>query len=366
MSVEVRTVGDDRRPVSPHTSLRGVRAMASHEFRLRLRAGRWRWLLGAWLVVLLAFTVLMRLALGTMGGSIGSFMFGGVTLFVMGLALLIVPALTAQSVNGDRERGVLATLQTTLLTPAEIALGKLAAAWATSLVFLALSIPFLLWSMLEGGVPVTRALVCFVVTALLLGVVAAVAQCLSTLFARSTTSAVMSYLAVFALTVGTLIAFGLGTLATQSTETRTDRYPVWDDSDGRGNDEPDRWETVTYETEVVHTERVWWLLVPNPFIVVADSSPAAPEPDPVEGSDGTTFADGGDDPLRTIGDTVRQARDPDRYDETTGELTHEGGQKPLWPYGLGFNLALGVGAVALTIRRLRTPYQRVPRGVRVA
>jgi ABC-2 type transport system permease protein len=32
---------------------RGVRTMAEHEFRLRLRAGRWRWLLAAWFVTLL-------------------------------------------------------------------------------------------------------------------------------------------------------------------------------------------------------------------------------------------------------------------------------------------------------------------------
>ena len=73
-----------------------------------------------------------------------------------GLALLVVPALTAQSVNGDRERGVLAILQTTLLTPAEIAVGKLVAAWAVSLVFLVVSLPLIWWCIAEGGVSATR------------------------------------------------------------------------------------------------------------------------------------------------------------------------------------------------------------------
>jgi len=41
----------------------------------------------------------------------------------------VTPALTAQSINGDRERGTLATLQVTRLRPADIALGKLAAGW---------------------------------------------------------------------------------------------------------------------------------------------------------------------------------------------------------------------------------------------
>jgi hypothetical protein len=54
-------------------------------------------------------------------------------LFVLGLALLVVPSLAAQSVNGDRERGTLATLQVTRLSAGEITLGKFVAAWGTAL-----------------------------------------------------------------------------------------------------------------------------------------------------------------------------------------------------------------------------------------
>jgi ABC-2 type transport system permease protein len=90
-------------------------------------------------------------------------------LFMLALAMLIVPALTAQSINGDRERGVLATLQTTLLTPAEIAIGKLVAAWATTLVFLAVSLPLIVWCLVEGGVSVGRVIGTLIATALLLG-----------------------------------------------------------------------------------------------------------------------------------------------------------------------------------------------------
>ncbi|HEY9408835.1 MAG TPA: hypothetical protein VIP77_04575 [Jiangellaceae bacterium] len=348
-------------PVAVHTTWRGIRVMAGHEFRIRLRAGRWRWLLAAWFVVLAAFTALMRWAFAASGVErTGAFMFGGLMMFIIGLALLVVPTLTAQSVNGDRERGLLATLQTTLLTPTEIAVGKLAAAWGTSLVFLVLTLPLVVWCMAEGGVPLSRALVCLGVTALLLGVVCAIALCLSALLARSTTSAVLSYLAVFALTVGTLIAFGLAGLTTQTTEQRTDRFPVWDQ--GNTSSEPDRWETTTYETTVVHTERVWWLLAPNPFVIVADATPETGRPDT---SDPYGYDDQRTDPLRSIGDLVRQARDPEAYGPS-GELVHEGGQKPLWPYGLAFNLLLGVGAVALTVRRLNAPYRTIPRAVRVA
>lgn len=106
--------------MSARTALSGVLTMAGHEFRLRLRAGRWRWLLGAWFIALAVLLGLMRLALVRSGEEeVGAPMLGGLMLLVLALGLLVVPALTAQSVNGDRERGVLATLQTTLLTPSK-------------------------------------------------------------------------------------------------------------------------------------------------------------------------------------------------------------------------------------------------------
>jgi ABC-type transport system involved in multi-copper enzyme maturation permease subunit len=312
----------------------GVRTMALHEFRLRLRAGRWRWLLGAWFATLLALTVVLRWALLESGQTEpGTDMFGGLMLFMLGLALLVVPALTAQSVNGDRERGVLAILQTTLLTPAEIAVGKLVAAWGVSLVFLVVSLPLIWWCIAEGGVSVTRVAVCLGVTALLLGVIGAIAQCLSALLARSTTSAVMSYLAVFALTVGTVIAFGLAVSVTQQT------VPA-----GTG--------AAPFETTQSRPDRVWWLLAPNPFVIVADAAPR-----PAVRAEYVTELD-------LLGELGRAARSV-RY-EVTVQGTQIATDKAVWPYGLAANLLLGAGAVALTTRRLKAPYARLPKAVRVA
>jgi ABC-2 type transport system permease protein len=339
-------------------SWRGVRTMAEHEFRLRIRAGRWRWLLAAWFVTLLLLTWGLRAALVSTGvQEPGVDMFGGLMLFMLALAMLVVPSLTAQSINGDRERGVLATLQTTLLTPAEIAVGKLVAAWTTALVFLMVSLPLVVWCLFEGGVSVGRALGTLIVMAVLLAALAAIAQCLSALLARSTTSAVMSYLVVFALVIGTLIAFFIGAMLTTETETVTERVPVWDNNQPEFDEETgqpvnvDRWQTAQYEASVQHTDRVWWLLAPNPFAILADSTRGT-----VEWERTASF-----DPLQTIREGVRSARDPD-----SGWSGVPSTEKAVWPYGLAFNLLLGAGALTLTIRRLRTPYARLPRGVRVA
>jgi hypothetical protein len=70
----------------------GVRTMAEHEFRLRIRAGRWRWLLAAWFFTLLLLTWGLRAALVASGAEEpGVDMFGGLMLFMLALAMLVVP-----------------------------------------------------------------------------------------------------------------------------------------------------------------------------------------------------------------------------------------------------------------------------------
>ena len=49
-----------------------------------------------------------------------------------------------------------------------------------------------------------------------------------------------------------------------------------------------------------------------------------------------------------------------------GTIPQEPKPGPVWPYGLAFDAALGAGAVLVTIRRLRTPARKLPRGIRVA
>jgi ABC-type transport system involved in multi-copper enzyme maturation permease subunit len=324
--------------------LYGVALVARQEFRVRLRTGRWRWLLAVWVAVVALFTGLLHSALfSTSSAKPGVPLFGGLMLFVLALVLIISPALTAQSINGDRERGTLATLQVTRLSPAQIALGKLAAGWGVGLAVLALTLPFVGWAFVQGGVGVLRAVVALTVVALLIGVVCAVSQALSALVARSISSALLSYIVVFALTVGTLVAFGLALpLTAEKVQER-----AYDGS--------------TFTSSRVRPERVWWLLAPNPFVVLADAAPRLPDPqrDPVTGF----VRPQPFDPLGSIGREVRRLRVPPEADASNGESAES---KPVWPYGLAFDLLLGVGAGWLSVRRLRTPSRTLAKGVRVA
>jgi hypothetical protein len=321
-------------------TLHGIGLVARMEVTTRLRTGRWKTLMAVWFVVVNGLGLLLRLAMGSDDtssyGEPGVPMFGAVLLGVLVLTLLVTPALGGQSINGDRERGTLATLQVTRLAPGDIALGKLAAAWGSGLLTLLLTLPCVLWPVAEGAIGLGRAVVVLFVTALLIGVVCAVSQAWSALLARSITSVLMSYLTVFALLVGTPLLFGIG--ATLAAEHRDDGYGGYTD------DRPDR---------------VWWLLAPNPVVVLADAAPRLPEREYVVGDEVFT-REPSNDPLGGISRAVRDSRHRD------GRRSRDDGEGAVWPYGLAFNLALAAGAISVTVIRLRTPLRRVPRGVRVA
>ena len=349
----------------------GIATVARQEFRLRIRAGRWKALLAAFFLVLLVFTVLLRGAMSSLAPEelpyTGTVLFGGLALFVLALALLVVPALAAQSVNGDRERGTLATLQVTRLSSGEIVLGKFVAAWGTALVFLALTLPLVAYAMTQGGVPFGRVVVVVLVLALLLGTVCAISLLLSAVLARTTTSGVLAYLSVFALTVGTLIVFGLVTAVT--TERATVTYQ--NDCTGLPPDSGCVDGPQTYETAQARTDRTWWLLAPNPFVVLADAAPQLPaEPRP-DDQDVPSVQARDLDPLGTIGRAVRDLRRaPDSKTVGGGPLVDEPPvQTPapaVWPTGLAIDVLLGLGALVVTERRLRTPTRNLPKGQRVA
>lgn len=329
--------------------------VVAQEFRIRLRTGRWRWLLGAWLVLLLLFTLLLDAGLQTGFAYVpdnslrGVPLFGFLMFFILGSMLVISPALTAQTINGDRERGTLATLQVTRLRPAEIATGKLLASWSVGLVALALSIPFAGYAMSQGGITVDRMAAVYGVVALLIGTVCAVAQALSAVLARSITSALLSYVVTAMLAVGTLIAFGLGVQLTR------ERVVV---------EQPYGGNYTSYRT---HPERVWWLLAPNPFVILADAAPRVP---PRVTREGDVIYIENYDPLSSISNEVRRIRTPYPNEwfvySPNGEPPELPEDRPVWPYGLAFSVLLGAGSLVITTARLRTPTDRLPRGVRVA
>jgi ABC-2 type transport system permease protein len=331
----------------------GVWMVARQEFRIRLRTGRWRWLMLGWVALLAVFTTLLEVSLSTgygfdnTDGRRGVPLFGLLMLFVLGMILVISPALTSQAINGDRERGTLATLQVTTLLPMEIALGKLAAGWGVGLAALALTLPFTGYAVIRGGVAAGRVVAVYTVMALLIGVVCAISLAMSALMARTITSTLLSYLIVAALTVGTAVSFALA--LPLLAESHSQRYPDGTES--------------TYSAQ--RQDLVWWVLAPNPFVVVAD---AAPQVSPSNVVDGVQSNVDDYDVLGAIGRSVRELRQAPSERASSFSPPDPAGTAdlPVWPYGLAFDILLGVGAVAITARRLRTPTRKLPPATRIA
>lgn len=346
----------------------GLATVARLELRQRVRSSRWLVVLAIWVAVIGFFTWLTDVAVDpapdTPAGvpdPSGGVMFSVVAFLVLSLGVLVAPALSATSVNGDRAAGTLATLQVTLLSPAEIALGKLLAAWGTSLAFLVTAVPFVVWAYLSGGTPFGRVVTTLVLVAITFAVVCAIGLGWSAVCARTASSAVLTYLSVAGLCLGTVILFGLSVPMMSSVEQvrvlqaqPTTAGPIT---------AADCVQT-TQEMSVMHTERTWWLLAASPYVVVADAAPAAELPEGVYAFD----------PLSAIRSGVRSAKagPPEVYDWCTPSgMTGQDGDRQAeagaaWPWGLGLNLLLGAAGAIVTVRRLRTPMRSLPRGTRVA
>jgi len=222
-------------------------------------------------------------------------------------------------------------------------------------------LPFVLWSYLVGGTPIGRLLVTLVVLALTLLVVCAVGLGYSALTARTSSSAVLTYLTVAFLSLGLPLLFGLTVplVTTDDSVTRRESVEIGQSGDVTSS----RCVTTTTTTEQTHTERSWWLLAPSPYVVVSDAAP--------------TPRQSRDDPLSGIRAAVRAARlGPDPIEDWCGDEAsartaaqrdrREADQPAAWPYGLGADLLVGVGFLVLTVRRLRTPTRKLPRGTRIA
>jgi len=418
-------------------SWRGLRTVVDLELRQRMRSKRWLVALAVWFSVIGAMTTLVLVATASMSrysgdteATAGPMAFGLITLFVLGAGLVIAPAFTATSINGDRNQGTLATLQATPLSTVEIVAGKLVAAWAVAAVFLVAALPFIVWSMLLGGISVVQVLICFAVMFALIAVVCAVGLGFSAMFDRSASSTVMTYVVVASLSVLTLIVPALATVLVTVDNTTVRVYGLppeaeweyqqaiddwymadqdldhsWENGAPAGFPAPPvqkcSWHEVT--TQVTHTDRVWWMVLPNPFVVVSDAAPlpSSTKADPYYVDLGHYAAVSGD-PLAGIRATVREAaigpeteRDDciwlytylgynvsQEYSGTTITLTAPDGSRPdyvspveprvvttgtpVWPWGLGANLLLGAFFFWVAVHRLKIPYKRLRKGTRVA
>ena len=345
-------------PSSGRPTWWGIRTVASLEARQRLRSTRWKIALGVWALSVGLVTLGVVTTIDAMGGAdetAGRVAFGLVLLFVLLLGLLVAPTLSATSINGDRTSGTLAVLQATTLSAWDIVLGKLAAAWLSALAFLAASLPFLVWAFALQGTSVAGAVGGVVAVAFVLLVVCAIALAMSALVARTSGSAVLTYLVVAGLSIGTPIAFGLTSQFVTSGHETVQVYGYEDYDD----------DVCTWYTDqrwVTHTERTAWMLVPNPFTIVAD----------VGATGAVQRGWSSEDPMTMLSYAVRSAlaggsgEVHECWSEPGGGWRETQHNQPSWPWGVGVYALMGAGSIWFAARRLAIPARKLPKGTRIA
>ena len=121
------------------------------------------------------------------------------------LLVLVAPAMTAGSISGERERQTLDLLLVTNTGAVKLVLGKLLESFGFLALMVMCSLPMLSLVLISGGATFAQVLVS--VAFLLLTALAALSVGLvcSSLFQRTVTATVMSYLSVFALGIVTLL-----------------------------------------------------------------------------------------------------------------------------------------------------------------
>jgi ABC-2 type transport system permease protein len=404
-------------------SLSGLRTVVELEIRQRIRSKRWIWALIGWFLlvggltslVIWSASELVRVSDGSPspGFQAGPLAFGLITYLVLGLGLMIAPAFTATTINSDRAAGTLATLQATRLSPVEIVLGKLIAAWLAAAVFLVVSLPFIGWSMVLGNISVWQVAVTFAVVFAEVAVVCAIGLGYSAMISRAAGAAMLTYLTVVALSVLTVIVLALSSVlvvrpttvrvwgltpAVQAEYQREVEESLAQDPDANPPAAPvDKCTWYERTDSTTRMDLVWWVVAANPFVVVADAAPLPPG----AAKDLTTYLGRSSDPLAAVRWGVHKmsqapATEIDEcsslYDGLPGfmvsydneghaTVTTSSGEPvsvspvkilpvnveaPIWPWGLGFHVLLGAIFFWIAVKRLQIPYRTLQRGTRVA
>ncbi|WP_154604799.1 MULTISPECIES: ABC transporter permease [Arthrobacter] len=366
----------------------GIRAVVGMELRQRLRSRGWYIMLAIWFGLIWLVTALTWMSWkaqeqsrlswepGFVGTGPGTLIFEIVMAFVLLFGLLVAPAFSANAISGDRSAGTLAIMQVTLLRSGQLLWGKFIASWIVALAFLAASAPALIYGIAQGGLGAGYILVALLMLGIELGVACALGVGISAVVNRPLFSIVVTYLVVAVLTFGTLIAFGLGASVSNGTVQANQVHYKTTGVGGDPGDYPvppakditdENAEYACYgplqSRPVTRTEPVAWLLAMNPFMVVADSIPY-----PDRKTQERTYSSTG--LFETISQAARQAQaGPDAtYQCAGGKVAPSQIEQnlPLWPLGLGLQLLVSAGILALGWRALRTPAGKLPKGTRVA
>lgn len=391
--------------------------IARLELIKRIRSTRWMVALGLWALVLLmicAVSVFTKDWFVFVDESTDAIELSNATVASMVLYFVLIIGMTvaggnaAGSINGDRTNATLALLQVTPASGASIVLGKLIAAWLTSLALLAVATPFLIFFMFRAPSATPSLLLGMLVAAFSFLSIAGIGIGTSTLTVRAAGSTAATFLAIIALLLGGPV---LTAILDRYTSERFEvpykvEYEIYDDELPEASADPADGEAVSAATEVPHesasttpsshmvcedsvmpiyvrhTQSYWWLMLSNPVIVMADALPysvgdaADPYADPglyvfpnaplVNAAAYLSKPGYADKVINDCGPNAGQVLYPGVIDTDPHDQLVKQKVGTMWAPGLMFLLVLGAVFTGIAIRRTHVPVDRLPRGVRIA
>ena len=119
------------------------------------------------------------------------------------LIILVAPALSAGSIAGERERQTFDLLLVTGVGVHRIVFGKLMEHFAFLLILIISSFPIMMLANMTGGMPVSDVLLILLFLAVIAFAALSVGMVASVLFKRSLPAVITTYLAIFAIGIGT-------------------------------------------------------------------------------------------------------------------------------------------------------------------
>ncbi|MYR08547.1 ABC transporter permease subunit [Gordonia sp. SID5947] len=358
------------------------------EVRQRVRTTRWKITLAAAFAVISAVVFgSMFIALNPAGTDYRDWaqnLYAVVLGALLFLGIVLAPTLTATTINGDRKDATLAVVQATPISNWQLALGKLIGNWVCCLALMVVALPYLVWAIVAAPYGIGPGILGAVVCGLLFACYCGIGLGFSALTARPAGSAVLTQATVFFLLLGLPALFGLlySTTAQQHQVIRA--HYSWPENSTAPTSAPPACEDVEESETFHHTERIWWLLAPNPVLMLPDVVAAHDNP-PVYG-----WYDGDRPPgptvLTPIAEALSTARmgpfiDAPKCSEQQGFYSSSSGPGEFyrderayqharigdsWYLGLLVNLAFGGIGFLVAVRRLRVPAGKLSKGVRIA
>lgn len=349
------------------------------ELQRRLRGAAWYVLLAVWFLLIggISFAV-WRVSIAAtsttdafslqLDPTTGQWLFSTILLLTLGMSLVVVPAIAGSSINGDRESGVLDTTRITLVSPAQIVWGKFFAAFIVSLVFVLVVSPFIVFAAWFAGLSWTTVAAAAAAILAEIAVVCAVSVGLSGLIARPIFSVLATYLVFIVATIGSPLGLALGATLDQTTKTTVvvswpDASEDTDGSSSTGTSDEEEWNPALCvsrleERTYPRYDHYWWTLAANPFLIVADATPASLDAD---GNPADLFT-----ALKVVTRSAQIAPDmPAKVDYCTSDYagnsssvdsnaaTVLGETIPYWFVGLAAHLVLGLVLMLSASARLK-------------